>query len=67
MLPLKVALGLALQLGFAVSTTSVLFVYGGHWLDQRLETNYFFWLGLILGLIMSLYLVWQIVKLTTDN
>ncbi|MDD3066630.1 MAG: AtpZ/AtpI family protein [Candidatus Gracilibacteria bacterium] len=62
MLPMKVIVGLSLQLGFAVATTAILFVYGGHWLDEKYETKYFFWIGLILGLVASFYLVWKIVK-----
>ena len=62
MLPLKVIVGMSLQLGFSVVTTTVLCVYGGYWLDQKYETEYFFWIGLILGLVASLYLVWKIVK-----
>ena len=62
MLPLKVIVGLSLQLGVSVATTTVLCVYGGYWLDQKYTTNYFFWVGLVLGLIASLYLVWKIVK-----
>lgn len=62
MLPLKVVVGMSLQLGFSVATTAVLFVYGGHWLDQKYDTNYFFWCGLGLGLVTSLYLVWKIVQ-----
>lgn len=62
MLPLKVVVGMSLQLGFAVATTAILFVYGGHYLDQKYGTHYFFWLGLVLGLGFSLYLVWKIVK-----
>ena len=62
MLPMKVVIGLSLQLGFSVATTAILFVYGGHWLDEKFETKYFFWIGLGLGLLASLYLVWKIVK-----
>ena len=62
MLPLKVIVGMSLQLGFSVATTTILCVYGGHWLDEKYGTNYFFWLGLALGLIASLYLVWKIVQ-----
>ena len=62
MLPLKVIVGMSLQLGFSVATTTILCVYGGHWLDEKYGTNYLFWVGLTLGLIISLYLVWKIVQ-----
>jgi len=62
MLSLKVVAGMSLQLGFSVVTTTILCVYGGHWLDEKFQKNYFFWIGLILGLFTSLYLVWKIVK-----
>lgn len=62
MLPLKVIVGMSLQLGFSVTTATILTVYGGHWLDKKYETDYFFWIGLALGLIASFYLVWTIVK-----
>ncbi|MBU1089556.1 AtpZ/AtpI family protein [Patescibacteria group bacterium] len=62
MLPLKVIVGMSLQLGFSVATTTILCVFGGHWLDEKLGTNYLFWIGLALGLIISLYLVWKIVQ-----
>lgn len=63
LLPLKSVLGLALQLGFAVATTAVLCVFGGHWLDGKLGTTpLFFWVGAGLGLVLSLGLVWQIVR-----
>ncbi len=59
----KAVIGLALQLGFAVSVTAVLFVFGGHWLDKKLDTApIFLWLGAGLGLLASLLLVWQIVR-----
>lgn len=62
MLPLKAIVGMSLQLGFSVATTTILCVYGGHWLDEKYETNYFFWFGLTLGLAASLFLVWKIVQ-----
>lgn len=59
----KEILGLALQLGFAVSVTAVLAIYGGYSLDQYFGTTpLLFWGGVILGFVGSLLLVWQIVK-----
>lgn len=62
MLSLKVVVGMSLQLGISVATTTVLFVFGGHWLDEKYGLSLFFWIGLILGLTTSLYLVWKIVQ-----
>jgi hypothetical protein len=62
MLPLKVIVGMSLQLGFSVATATILTVYGGHWLDKKYETDYFFWIGLAFGLVASFYLVWKIVQ-----
>lgn len=63
MLPLKAVAGLALQLGFAVSVTATLSIYGGAKLDLYFGTSpYLFWAGIIAGLGLSLLLVWQIVK-----
>jgi hypothetical protein len=67
MLPLKVVIGMSLQLGISVATTTILTVYGGHWLDEKYDTKFFFWIGLILGLTLSFYLVWKIVKNTLVN
>lgn len=62
MLPLKSVLGLALQLGFAVSTAAVIFAYGGHWLDTKFETSpLLFLIGIALGFAASMALVWRIV------
>lgn len=61
-LPLKAIAGLALQLGFAVATAAFLFAYGGNYLAEKYAAPYLFWLGVILGLLTSLYLVWQIVR-----
>jgi hypothetical protein len=62
MLPLKVVVGMSLQLGFSVAAVTILCVFGGHWLDEKYEANYFFWIGLALGLIGSFTLVWKIVQ-----
>lgn len=63
MLPMNVIIGLALQLGFAVSAAAVLAVWGGHAIDERFGTEpYGFWVGVIVGLAASLGLVWQIVR-----
>ena len=54
---------MATQIGFSVSITTVLFVGGGKYLDDRLgKAPLFTLLGIAIGLIASLYLVWQIVK-----
>ncbi len=64
----KAIIGLALQLGFAVSVTAVLFIYGGYWLDKHFDTTpIFLWIGASLGLIASFLLVWQIVKPICDK
>jgi hypothetical protein len=64
----KAVIGLALQLGFAVSITAVLFVYGGHWLDTYFDTApSFFWAGAGLGLLASLLLVYRIMKPLRDK
>ncbi|MFA6457947.1 MAG: AtpZ/AtpI family protein [Patescibacteria group bacterium] len=62
MLPLKVVVGMSLQLGFSVATTTILCVFGGHWLDEKYGTKFFFWIGLALGFISSILLVWKIVQ-----
>lgn len=68
MLPNSVVMGMALQLGFAVSTTAVLFVYGGHLLDEKFATApIFFFAGIVLGLAASLGLVYKIVKASTKK
>lgn len=54
---------MALQIGFSVSLSTVLFILSGRYLDTRLVTSPLFMIiGAVLGLFFSLYLVWQIVK-----
>jgi len=54
---------MALQIGFTVAFTTILFVLGGRWLDGKFQTAPIFILsGIVLALIVSFYLVWQIVK-----
>ena len=63
MLSLKAVAGLALQLGFAVSVTATLSIYGGAKLDGYFGTTpYLFCVGAVTGLGLSLLLVWQIVQ-----
>jgi hypothetical protein len=63
MIPNKQVLTMALQIGFSTSFTAVAFIVGGHYLDKRLDTSPILTIiGLVLGLTVSLYLVWEIVK-----
>jgi len=54
---------MATQIGFSVAITTVIFVWGGKYLDNITgKSPLFTLLGIFLGLVASLYLVWQIVK-----
>ena len=54
---------MALQVGFSTALSATLFILGGLWLDRRFGTIPLFTLiGSALGLIVALYLVWQIVR-----
>ena len=54
---------LSTQIGISVSLTTVLFVGGGKYLDNISGLSPLFTLlGIILGLGISLYLVWKLVK-----
>jgi predicted F0F1-ATPase subunit len=59
----KAVIAMALQVGFSTAFTATLFISGGVWLDRHYgATPRFTLTGIALGLIASLYLVWQIVK-----
>jgi len=59
----KAVIAMALQVGFSTAIAATLFIGGGVWMDRRYGTAPLFILvGAALGLISSLYLVWQIVK-----
>jgi F0F1-type ATP synthase assembly protein I len=63
MIPNRQVLAMALQIGFSTSFSAVAFIVSGHYLDKHFNTSPILTIiGLILGLVVSLYLVWQIVK-----
>jgi len=63
LMPLSAVLGLSLQLGVSVAVTATVFVWGGAWLDGHFDTSpTFFWIGATSGLLVSLIIVWQIVR-----
>ncbi len=54
---------MATQIGFSVAITTALFVGGGKWIDNHTgKSPLFSLLGIGLGLAVSLYFVWQIVR-----
>jgi hypothetical protein len=60
------ALALATQLGFTVACPLVLFIGGGAWADQRLGTApWLFFLGLVLGLVMAGFALFQLASVPT--
>jgi hypothetical protein len=60
---MKDMMKLALRTGFSTAMTASFFMVGGHWLDKTLGTSpAFIFLGAILGVLASLYVVYQIVK-----
>ena len=60
---MKAVIAMALQVGFSTAISAIAFILGGLWLDKRLGTIPLFTLiGSALGLVVALYLVWQIVK-----
>jgi len=54
---------MSLQIGFSVAFSTVFFILIGRWFDQHYDKSpLFIALGAFIGLTVSLYLVWQIVK-----
>ena len=54
---------MSLQIGFSVAFATVFFILLGRWLDQHFDKSpLFIIIGALVGLTVSLYLVWQIVK-----
>lgn len=54
--------GAALRLvgvGFYIGGCIVLGLFGGHWLDSKLDTGLFWIIGLILGIMVAFYGVYQ--------
>jgi len=45
--------------GFFIGGSIVLGVYGGHWLDSKLDTSLFWIIGLILGIVVAFCGVYQ--------
>lgn len=62
-LKLKEVAFMSLQVGFVVAITAVLFVLAGKWIDTKLGTHPIgVLLGIFLGFVVALFIVWQIVK-----
>jgi hypothetical protein len=60
---MKDMMKLALRVGFSTAMTASFFMVGGHWLDKHLGTSpAFIFLGAIVGIFASLYIIYQIVK-----
>jgi hypothetical protein len=60
---MKAVIAMALQVGISTSVSAIVFILGGLWLDRRWGTIPLFTLiGAALGLVVALYLVWQIVR-----
>jgi hypothetical protein len=54
---------LSLQIGISTALSAIVFILGGLWIDRQIGTiPLFSFIGGILGMIMSLFLVWRIVK-----
>ncbi len=60
------AAAVALEFGFIVGGLMVAGLFGGRWMDERLQTSPAFLLaGLLLGLAGSVYLLYVIARLQT--
>ena len=54
---------MAVEVGFSTAITTLVFILLGRYVDRLLETHPIFTLvGIALGLIASLYIVWKIVR-----
>ena len=63
LMTLKEVAYMATQIGVSVSVTCVIFVVGGKYLDNHTgKSPLFTLLGIAIGLVAAMYLVWQIVK-----
>ena len=59
----KAVAGMAVEVGFSTAFTTLFFILMGRYIDRLLQTRPIFTLvGIALGLITSLYIVWKIVK-----
>jgi len=59
----RAVMAMAMQVGFSTALSATLCIGGGVWLDRKYGTApLFILIGAALGLVLSLYLVWQIVK-----
>ncbi len=53
--------------GFFIGSSIVLGVFAGLWIDSKLDTRLFWLIGLILGLIIAFYGVYQMLLPFTHN
>ncbi len=53
--------------GFFIGSSIVLGVFAGLWIDSKLDTSLFWLIGLILGLIVAFYGVYQMLLPFTHN
>ena len=53
--------------GFFIGGSITLGVFGGRWLDSKLDTNLFWIIGLILGIVVAFYGVYQMLLPLMNN
>jgi len=53
--------------GFFIGGSIVLGIIGGRWLDSKLDMNLFWIIGLILGIVVAFYGVYQMILPLMDN